>query len=199
MYWSKSPERTVMEKTVFRTFIPAIIHYYASNQAHLKPFEPSKNDDFYTEGYWRSEVQKRLDAFHADQCCKLLLFEKEIITEVIGIINFAHFVRGAFQACTLGYSVAGSKEGKGYMSEALEVAIRYVFNELKMHRIMAAYMPANQRRGMADNKVEYALFPWLFFCLFQCYFCRIYGCNVPIPGKVVSIKGENLCHAMNIH
>lgn len=35
--------------------IPAIIHYYASNQAHLKPFEPSKNDDFYTEGYWRSE------------------------------------------------------------------------------------------------------------------------------------------------
>lgn len=137
--------------------IPAIIHYCVTNQAHLKPFEPTKNDDFYTEGYWRSEVQKRLDAFYADQSCKLLLIEKEISTEVIGIINFANFVRGAFQACTLGYSVAANKEGNSYMSEALEVAIRYVFNDLKMHRIMAAYIPTNQRSSLLLKRLGFVV------------------------------------------
>lgn len=146
--------RTFM-RLAYLSDIPAIIHYYASNQAHLKPFEPTKNDEFYTEGYWRLEVQKRLDDFHADKSFKLLLFAKEIPTEVIGIINFANFVRGAFQACTLGYSVAASKQGKGYMSEALEVAIRYVFNQLNMHRIIAAYIPTNQRSGLLLKRLGF--------------------------------------------
>jgi ribosomal-protein-alanine N-acetyltransferase len=33
------------------------------------------------------------------------------------------------------------------MTEALKVAINYVFIELNLHRIMAAYIPHNQRSG----------------------------------------------------
>ncbi len=127
--------------------VPAIIHYYTSNKVHLAPFEPTKSEYFYTESYWYSEVKGRLDAFIADQSLKLFLFKKEDSKVIIGSINFANFVRAVFQSCTLGYSLAAAEQGKGYMIEALNVAIGYVFAQLNMHRIMAAYLPHNQRSG----------------------------------------------------
>ena len=118
--------------------VPAIIDYYTLNRVHLAPFELIRAEDFYTESYWCQEAKARLDAFNADQSLKLFMFEKEHSKVIIGSINFANFVRGVFQSCTLGYSVAVAFEGKGYMSESLKVAISYVFAELNMHRIMAA-------------------------------------------------------------
>ena len=36
------------------------------------------------------------------------------------------------------------------MFEALQSAIRYMLRQQRMHRIMANYMPHNQRSGTAD-------------------------------------------------
>ena len=127
--------------------VPAIIDYYTLNQVHLAPFEPIRDEDFFTERYWGVEVKARWGAFTADQSLKLFLFHKEDSKVIIGSINFANFVRGVFQSCTLGYSVAAAFEGKGYMTEALKEAISYVFAELNLHRIIAAYLPHNQRSG----------------------------------------------------
>jgi ribosomal-protein-alanine N-acetyltransferase len=139
------------ERTILRLAqvddVPAIIQYYTENKVHLAPLEPTKSDDFYTESYWYFEVKGRLNAFGAGQSLKLFLFKKEDSKVIIGSINFANFVRAVFQSCTLGYSVAAAEEGKGYMTEALTVAINYVFIELNLHRIMAAYIPHNQRSG----------------------------------------------------
>lgn len=137
------------ERTILRLAqvddVPAIIQYYTENKVHLAPFEPTKSDDFYSESYWYFEVEGRLNAFGAGQSLKLFLFKKEDSKVIIGSINFANFVRAVFQSCTLGYSVAAAEEGKGYMTEALKVAINYVFIELNLHRIMAGYIPHNQR------------------------------------------------------
>lgn len=137
------------ERTILRLAqvddVPAIIQYYTENQVHLAPFEPTKSDDFYTESYWCFEVKGRFDAFFAGHSLKLFLFKKENSKVIIGSINFANFVRAVFQSCTLGYSIAAAEQGKGYMTEALKVAINYVFIELNLHRIMAAYIPHNQR------------------------------------------------------
>lgn len=56
-------------------------------------------------------------------------------------------MRGAGQFCYLGYSLAEIEQGNGYMSEALPATIDYVFKELNMHRVMANYIPQNQRSG----------------------------------------------------
>jgi [ribosomal protein S5]-alanine N-acetyltransferase len=135
--------------------VAAIIDYYISNRDHLAPFEPIRQKIFYTETYWYKEVKTHLDAFNADQSLKLFLFEKEHSKVIIGSINFANFVRGAFQSCTLGYSVAVAFEGKGYMSEALKVAINYVFSELNLHRIMAAYLTHNQRSALLLKRLGF--------------------------------------------
>ena len=50
-------------------------------------------------------------------------------------------------ACTLGYSIDRDAQGKGLMFEALTEALRHVFDGLGMHRVMANYMPINERSG----------------------------------------------------
>ncbi len=43
------------------------------------------------------------------------------------------------------------------MTEALQVAISYVFTELNMHRIMASYIPHNQRSGMLLKRLGFVV------------------------------------------
>lgn len=127
--------------------VPEILGYYTKNKQHLTPFEPLRTPEFYTQPYWFCEVSQRLMEFQGDRSCKLFLFHRENHSEIIGAVNFANFIRGMSHSCTLGYSLAASQQGKGYMSEALNVAIDYVFNELNLRRITAAYIPHNQRSG----------------------------------------------------
>lgn len=127
--------------------VPEIIRYYTANKEHLAPFEPARSDTFYTQEYWDTEVRDRVASFHSDRSLKLFLFERESSSEIVGSVNFSNFVRGVFQACSLGYSIAATKERQGYMTEALNVAINYVFSELNFYRITAAYLPENQRSG----------------------------------------------------
>lgn len=130
-----------------RDDVPAILDYYIENQDYLKRFEPRKWSEFYTTRYWNEEVKQRWFEFNADVSLKLFMFPKSNPNLIIGSINFANVVRGGFQSCTLGYSLAESEQGQGYMTEALKTAIAYVFNEFNLHRITAAYMPHNQRSG----------------------------------------------------
>lgn len=137
--------------------VPGIIRYYTENKVHLAPFEPLKFSGFYTQGYWYEQVKEALHEFSSDRSLRLFLFQKENESVVIGSINFRNFVRGVLQSCTLGYSLAEASQGEGYMTEALKVAIAYVFTELNMHRIMASYIPHNQRSGRLLKRLEFVV------------------------------------------
>jgi ribosomal-protein-alanine N-acetyltransferase len=67
--------------------------------------------------------------------------------EVIGVCNYTNIVRGTFQSCHLGYALASRYEGSGLMYEALTLTIDYMFREMGLHRIMAGYLPRNERSG----------------------------------------------------
>jgi len=45
----------------------------------------------------------------------------------------------------MGYSIAKHYEGKGFMQPLCEHAMDHAFNQLKLNRIMAHYMPGNRR------------------------------------------------------
>ena len=59
--------------------------------------------------------------------------------------NFTNIVKGPFQACNLGYSVAKTREGHGIMTAVVKKGIEIMFKEYGLHRIMANYMPGNAR------------------------------------------------------
>jgi ribosomal-protein-alanine N-acetyltransferase len=137
--------------------VPAIIRYYTENKIHLAPFEPLRFSGFYTESYWYEQVKQALYEFRSDRSLQLFLFTKENENALIGSVNFRNFIRGVFQSCTLGYSLAEASQGKGYMTEALEVAISYVFAQLNTHRIMASYLPHNQRSGRLLKRLGFVV------------------------------------------
>lgn len=127
--------------------IPAILSYYRQNREHLAPFEPLKTPEFYTTDYWLEALLQRSQEAKADKTLKLFLFLKAPPQPLIGSLNFSNFSRGVFQNCTVGYSLAATYQGQGYMSEALQAGIDYVFSQLQMHRIEANYLPCNRRSG----------------------------------------------------
>lgn len=64
---------------------------------------------------------------------------------ILATFTFANIVRGAFQACHLGYGVAAPMQGQGLMLEILRPGIAWALGELGLHRVMANYMPRNER------------------------------------------------------
>lgn len=137
--------------------VPQIARYYSENRAFLVPFEPTRPDEFFTQEFWRSQVERNLLEFDHQQSLRLFIFEHNLPKEVIGIINFTQFYRSPFQACVVGYSLAQNKQGKGYMQEALKASIEYVFETLNFHRIVANYMPRNQRSGNLLKKLGFVV------------------------------------------
>ena len=127
--------------------IPAILHYYTENKIYLTPFYPAWGKNFFTYDFWEKQVENNIDDFINDISLKLFAIPNTNKTKIIGSINFSNFMRKSAQYCNLGYSVAQTEQGKGYMSEGVKAATKYVFQELNMHRIMANYMPQNQRSG----------------------------------------------------
>ncbi len=64
---------------------------------------------------------------------------------MIGQINLTEIMRGAFQACYLGFSIDADRQGQGFVREAAQSIVAHAFDDLGLHRIMANYMPENAR------------------------------------------------------
>jgi [ribosomal protein S5]-alanine N-acetyltransferase len=62
---------------------------------------------------------------------------------IIGAISLSQIFRGGFQSAYLGYHVGAQYAGQGYMTEALQLVLRYAFKDLKLHRLEANIQPGN--------------------------------------------------------
>jgi len=137
--------------------IDSIIRYFTVNQAYLQPFEPRRPDNFLTVAYWVAELQARQQDAAQMRSLKLFIFERDAPDVVIGVINLNTMIWGVFQAATLGYSLAAHKQRQGYMGEAADRLIRYGFEVLNLHRIMANYMPHNQRSANVLKRLGFEI------------------------------------------
>ena len=118
--------------------------YLLDNHAYLQPWEPLRDDAFFHP----DAVTERLRLMarrNADGEALLLLMFNRDGSRLIGTCNFANIVRGAFQACHLGFSIAQDAQGQGLMAEGLRLGIDYVFKEMRLHRVMANHRPENLR------------------------------------------------------
>jgi ribosomal-protein-alanine N-acetyltransferase len=62
---------------------------------------------------------------------------------IVGSINLSQIFRGGFQNAYMGYYIGAEYAGQGYMTEALQLMLRYAFEHLKLHRIEANIQPEN--------------------------------------------------------
>jgi [ribosomal protein S5]-alanine N-acetyltransferase len=135
-----------------------LLAYAIDNREHLAPWSPPRPDDYYTAAYWQDRLQLSRTEFMRGESLRLVLFKRENpLEEVVGECNFTSIARGPFQACYLGYNLDRRGEGQGLMREALRAAIDYVFSDLKLHRIMANYMPANERSARLLRRLGFTV------------------------------------------
>ena len=129
-----------------RNFTPddaeELTEYYIRNKDHLKNFEPTRDSSFYTY-----EVQKEI----------LLESYRQLMTgagsdlgiykddKLIGKIKISNVVYGVFKNGIVGYSIDKEYEGKGYMKEAVNLALEYAKNYLDLHRLEASILTDNVR------------------------------------------------------
>jgi [ribosomal protein S5]-alanine N-acetyltransferase len=62
---------------------------------------------------------------------------------IVGVCNLSQILRGNLQQAFLGYWIGAAFAGRGYMTEALHLVLRYAFANLKLHRIEANVQPQN--------------------------------------------------------
>ena len=137
--------------------ISAVIHYYKENKSFLEPFEPVKPKNFYNREFWSHQIDKSLIEFSYDRSLRLFIFRKDQPDKIIGGTNFTQMILGVSHSCCLGYSLAESEQGHGYMTEAVQASIQYVFDDLNMHRICANYMPHNRRSASVLKRLGFVI------------------------------------------
>ena len=117
---------------------------------HLDRWSPPAGRGFFTASFWREKLRLAVEEFHADRAVRFVLQprlegEPALDTPIIGTCNYSNIVRGPFQACHLGYQIGLAQQGRGMMAEALRSANAFMFDERRLHRIMANYRPENYR------------------------------------------------------
>jgi ribosomal-protein-alanine N-acetyltransferase len=123
---------------------PKLLRYRVENREHLAPWEPLRDAEYYTLLHCMHSIADGREHVRLDRGYPLIVFDIDEQV-ILATFTFANIVRGAFQACHLGYGIAAHAQGQGLMREVLEPGIAWAFGELGLHRVMANYLPRNER------------------------------------------------------
>ena len=126
----------------------AMAQFLADNlPGHLDRWSPPMAPEFLTEAFWAERLPAAVDDYAADRAARFVMQLRGATLDetIVGTCNYTNIVRGAFHACHLGYQVARAHEGRGMMAEALRATNAFVFERMRMHRIMANFRPENER------------------------------------------------------
>jgi ribosomal-protein-alanine N-acetyltransferase len=108
----------------------------------LVPWEPSWPADALSRTAFRRRLARYAVDWRTDQGYSFFLFRIED-GQLVGGIGLSNVRRGVAEAGSLGYWVGARFARRGYMTEALGLAIDFAFHSLKLHRVEAACLPTN--------------------------------------------------------
>jgi ribosomal-protein-alanine N-acetyltransferase len=125
-----------------------------ANREFMKPYDPRQPDHFFTRAGQDAHVRMSIQQWLDDRAFGFGVFELST-GELIGRVALSNVVRGAWQNATLGYWIAGNKNGRGYGTEAVQLVTRFAFFNAGLHRVQAAIMPRNARSIRVIEKAGY--------------------------------------------
>lgn len=107
---------------------------YRTSQKHLR--------GFVTSGYDRAKFDQMLVDSSRETNAYFVICRADD-DAIVGLINLSQIFRKSFQNAYLGYQLFAGYTGRGYMTEAVELILRYAFSELGLHRVEANVQPTN--------------------------------------------------------
>lgn len=131
-----------------------LFDYVNEEKDFLAPWEPLRNDAYYSMETCQLRVREMRRDFLEDKSCVLCLLNEDE-NRMLAYSNYSNIVRGVFQACNLGYSLRQKEQGKGLMNEMLKAGIHYMNKEQHIERIQAGYMPRNARSAAVLSRLGF--------------------------------------------
>lgn len=143
----------------------ALLSLYLRNRPFFERYSATREDSFYTLDARKEAIRQQQKLREEDASYSFGIFLRKT-GELIGEIALTDIHRSNLQSCLLGYLLDEGHNGKGYMTEAIRLAVTYAFDELNLHRIEAGVMPKNpgsmrvlekagfQKEGLARKNVE---------------------------------------------
>ena len=131
-----------------------LLTLYRTNRTFLAPWEPKRDDSFFTEDHQRRQLAQADVDRRSGQALPCVILADD---RVVGRININDIVRGAFDSAHLGYWVAEEMNGRGVATAAVAAAARLCFEDLGLHRIQAATLTHNiaSQRVLDQNGFTY--------------------------------------------
>lgn len=136
-----------------------VLEYHHANRRHLERWVPSTRpsmDEIYTREFWHRWLIRAEREQSEGIAVRFAVSWRDIEPrQILGTANLTEILRGPRQRCLLGYGLAEAEQGKGVMTEALRALIEYGFGHLRLHRIMANYMPSNIRSAAVLKRLGF--------------------------------------------
>ncbi|MPZ95888.1 MAG: GNAT family N-acetyltransferase [Propionibacteriales bacterium] len=130
------------------------------NRAFLAPWEPVRDDDYFTVDGQRTVIRAALDEYERGACLPHVILDES--GQVVGRITLNGIVRGPLQSCSVGFWLSEADNGRGLVSAALRDIMRVAFEDLGLHRIQAETLlhnVASQRVLERNGFVRFGLAP----------------------------------------
>ena len=117
-----------------------LLRFHRENSRHLKPFEPKREQCFYTLDEHHRLVDMRQRMLNLGLGVGFGVFLDNVL---VGKLNISNVVRGSFDSAFLGYAMDHRHTGQGYMKEAVALALDWAFYQLELHRVEASTLVDN--------------------------------------------------------
>jgi len=119
--------------------VPALAAAYRRNRAHLAPWDPQREERFFTEDGQRHDVVAKLEAARLGLQDPWLIHHGD---EVVGRVNLNNIIRGVLQSASVGYWTDADHTGRGLATAAVGFAVDRA-RELGLHRLEAGTLVDN--------------------------------------------------------
>jgi [ribosomal protein S5]-alanine N-acetyltransferase len=137
--WHDGPVRATRLLTLDDA--PALAELLRVNRVFLAPWEPIRDDDYFTVDGQFAAIRSALERYEQGTALPSVILDES--GRLVGRIALSDIVRGPFQSCHLGYWVSQAENGRGLATAAVRDIIRVAFEELGLHRIQAGTLLHN--------------------------------------------------------
>ena len=138
-----STTRLVTTRLITLDDAPVIAGLVAASREFLSPWEPARDDSYFSADGQRAVIQAALAKHAAGAMLPHVILNES--GEVAGRINLNDIVHGAFENGNLGYWVSAAEGGRGLATAAVSETIEVAFGQLGLHRIQAGTLLHNVR------------------------------------------------------
>lgn len=135
----------------------ALLDYEVRNCEHLRPWEPARDDSYYSLEAIRYQIERAAAAAAQQQSVRFAAFENDDDDRIVALLNLWDIRRSVFHCAGFGYSVDREREGRGYATEAARAVIDFAFGTLNLHRIETSYQPHNVASGRVLRKLGFVV------------------------------------------